>query len=100
MRLTLSRIVPPPVPGSPGSIGLDTQDIQDIQDSITPVSEDITLKEVGDSSNQVTAPLTSVFVEAITEVNIKQEGSVEGEGETSPASVIQLEGKEGDEEKC
>ena len=40
------------------------------------------MKEHGDRSlegtppSQETAPMTSVFVEAITEVNIKQEGSV------------------------
>ena len=65
------------------------------------------MKELGDPSmegppqSQETAPMTSVFVEAITEVNIKQEGSVGGR--ISPSSVIQLEDKavedkEGEEE--
>ena len=92
MTFISSRIIPLPGPSSPGSIGVDTQD------SITPDSEDITMKELGDRSlegpppSQETAPMTSVFVEAITEVNIKQEGS-----------VIQLEDKavedkEGEEE--
>ena len=65
------------------------------------------MKELGDRSlegpppSQETAPMTSVFIEAITEVNIKQEGSV-GE-RISQGSVNQLEeevaeDKEGEEE--
>ena len=52
------------------------------------------MKELGDHStegpppSQAIAPMTSVFVEAITEVNIKQEGS-----------VIQLEGKAGNDKE-
>ena len=63
----------------------------DTQDSIIPVSEEITMKELGERSSQEMAPLTSVFFEDITEVNIKQDGLVEGS--ISPGSVILIDEK-------
>ena len=72
------RIIPLPVSGSPGSIGVDL----DTEGPTTPASEDI-------STAEDTASMTSVFIEAITEVDIMQEGSVEER--ISRGSVNQLE---------
>ena len=49
------------------------------------------MKELGERSSQEMAPLTSVFFEDITEVNIKQDGLVEGS--ISPGSVILIDEK-------
>ena len=50
------------------------------------------MKELGERSSQEMAPLTSVFFEDITEVNIKQDESVEGS--ISPGSVILIDEKQ------
>ena len=50
------------------------------------------MKELGERSSQEMAPLTSVFFEDITEVNIKQDGLVEGS--ISPGSVILIDEKQ------
>ena len=61
----------------------------DTEGSTTPAREDISTAEAPPQrSGEDTAPMTTVFIEAITEVDIKQEGSVEER--ISRGSVKQL----------